>query len=93
LQTGSHNKQEKNAERAEWCSQFLIRGGVNYLVNTLLTCDFFDASRGSKRKVCLSLLLKIVNSFTVGTIVAHCSPTYKGLTTYMRFSFLYPFPL
>lgn len=67
LMQPTEDSAEKNAERAEWCNQFLARGGVNYLVNTLLTCDFFDVTRGSKRKVCLSLLLKIINSFTIGT--------------------------
>lgn len=67
LMQPTEDSAEKNAERAEWCNQFLARGGVNYLVNTLLTCDFFDVTRGSKRKVCLSLLLKIINSFTIET--------------------------
>jgi len=58
--------QEKNEEKVAWCSQFLSRGGVKYLVNTLIACDFFDSARGSKRKVCLSLLLKIINFFAVG---------------------------
>lgn len=62
---------EKSAERAEWCNKFLSRGGVKYLVNTLLTNDFFEVSRGSKRKVCLSLLFKIINFFTVGTVTVN----------------------
>jgi hypothetical protein len=50
-------------ERAEWRERFIALGGVKHLTTILMNTDFYDHARGSKRKTCLALLLKLVKYF------------------------------
>ena len=50
-------------ERAEWRERFIALGGVKHLTTILMNTDFYDLARGSKRKTCLALLLKLVKYF------------------------------
>lgn len=50
-------------ERAEWRERFISLGGVKHLTTILMNTDFYDSARGSKRKTCLALLLKLVKYF------------------------------
>lgn len=54
---------EPLAEKTEWRERFISLGGVKHLTNVLMKTDFNDAARGSKRKTCLALLLKLVKHF------------------------------
>lgn len=50
-------------EVTEWRERFIALGGVKHLTTILMNTDFYDVSRGSKRKTCLALLLKLVKYF------------------------------
>lgn len=50
-------------ERTEWRERFIALGGVKHLTTILMNTDFYDVARGSKRKTCLALLLKLVKYF------------------------------
>ena len=56
-------------EKEEWRRGFLESGGMEYIVDVLLKHSFFENKmKGDKSKVCLSLLLKILNNFVIGNI-------------------------
>ena len=54
-------------ESATWCNKFVGLGGVKHLLNSIMSTDFQDPAKGSKRHICLALLLRVVNYFTIGT--------------------------
>eukprot|EP01087_Luapelamoeba_hula_P004813 TRINITY_DN1477_c2_g1_i2.p1 TRINITY_DN1477_c2_g1~~TRINITY_DN1477_c2_g1_i2.p1 ORF type:complete len:2138 (-),score=282.67 TRINITY_DN1477_c2_g1_i2:109-6522(-) len=54
-----------NEEGAKWCEGFVAQGGVSHLLHIFMSTDFLDEEKGSKRIVCLALLLKLANYFTL----------------------------
>ena len=48
-----------------WKTRFLSTGGLAHFLNVLMTTNFFDPSKGSKRKECLTLLLQLTNFFVL----------------------------
>lgn len=57
--------ESENLDTSKWRQNFLALNGLNHLFNILLTNDFQDPIKGSKRKPCLALILKIINSLLV----------------------------
>mmetsp|Transcript_12467 Transcript_12467/g.20271 ORF Transcript_12467/g.20271 Transcript_12467/m.20271 type:complete len:3278 (-) Transcript_12467:248-10081(-) len=67
-----------------WCTRFIQRGGVDRLVEVLLTVDFSRTQHGSKRTTCLALLLKILSNFVLDPSRADSLPKAVNSTTYAQ---------
>lgn len=68
--------EEKKAQKEAWRNKFLSLNGFNHLVKILMTNDFQDRNKGSKRKACLALLLKIISSLVIRKIFVFASTNY-----------------
>ena len=76
----AESSSEAGPDGLTWASAFVAHGGVRQLLDLLLppegTADLLDASRGSQRKPCLVLLLKLLCQFLLAspTTVAEALP-------------------
>lgn len=61
LYSSEDDSEEKRASRTAWKNKFLSFNGPGHLFHILLNHQFYDKTKGSKRKFCLVALLRIIN--------------------------------
>jgi hypothetical protein len=67
IETFLPRDQDPTDEKKLWWQQkFLTLGGFHHLLQILMNNNFQERSRGTKRKICLELLLKLINHFVIG---------------------------